>query len=130
MYHSAPITKRNFTPGELIEIDGIHEYVNEFTEMNIDSFDDKFGDYLSAEQLAREFFVSTGTVNSWIKKKKITPTAALPSEAETYIFSVLRMQPLSAGNSIFLFTMILQYTEISLTSLKKEIILYHTRCRL
>ncbi len=84
----APITKRNFTPGELIEIDGIHEYVDKITEIDIDSFDDKFGDYLSVEQLAREFFVSTGTINSWIKKKKITPTAALPFGSRSiYLFS-------------------------------------------
>lgn len=84
----APITKRSFTPGELIEIDGIHEYVNKITEIDIDSFEDKYGDYLSAEQLARELFVSTGTVNSWIKKKKIIPTAALPFGSRSiYLFS-------------------------------------------
>lgn len=84
----APVTKRSFVQGELIEIDGIHEYVNKITEIDIDSFDDKFGDYLSAEQLAREFFVSTGTVNSWIKKKKIIPTAALPfGSRNIYLFS-------------------------------------------
>ncbi len=84
----APITKRSFTQGELIEIDGIHEYVNKITEIDIDSFEDKYGDYLSAEQLARELFVSTGTVNSWIKKKKIMPTAALPFGSRSiYLFS-------------------------------------------
>lgn len=84
----APITKRSFAQGELIEIDGIHEYVNKITEIDIESFNDKFGDYLSTEQLAREFFVSTGTINTWIKNKKITPTAALPfGNRSIYLFS-------------------------------------------
>ncbi|MBQ8317598.1 MAG: hypothetical protein IJX85_04610 [Lachnospiraceae bacterium] len=47
-------------------------------EIDINSFEDKYGDYLSQEQLAREYYVSTGNITSWIKKGKINPTVAYP----------------------------------------------------
>jgi hypothetical protein len=68
------ITRTDYTPGDLVVIDGIEERIERITEVDINSFEDKYGDYLSQEQVAREYFVSTGTVTSWIKKKKILPT--------------------------------------------------------
>ena len=64
------ITKTDYHPGELIVIDGIEERIERISEVDIDSFEDKYGNYLSQEQLAREYFVSTGTITSWIKKGK------------------------------------------------------------
>jgi len=37
-----------------------------------------YGTFLNEEQLARELFVSTGTVNQWIKKEKIVSDAQYP----------------------------------------------------
>ena len=68
------ITRMDYTPGEWVVIDGIEERIERITEVDINSFEDKYGDYLSQEQVAREYFVSTGTVTSWIKKKKVVPT--------------------------------------------------------
>lgn len=68
------ITRTDYIPGELLLIDGIEERIERITEVDINSFEDKYGDYLSQEQVAREYFVSTGTVTGWIKKKKILPT--------------------------------------------------------
>lgn len=67
------ITRTDYTPGELIIIDGIEERIERISEVDIESFEDKYGDYLSQEQVAREYFVSTGTVTNWIKKGKIQP---------------------------------------------------------
>jgi len=68
------ITKTDYTPGELLVIDGIEERIERITEVDINSFEDKYGNYLSQEQVAREYYVSTGTITSWIKKNKVLPT--------------------------------------------------------
>ncbi|MCI6498788.1 hypothetical protein ACTNBM_12260 [Lachnospiraceae bacterium HCP1S3_C3] len=64
------ITKTDYVPGELVVIDGIEEHIERITEVDINFFEDKYGNYLSQEQVAREYFVSTGTVTGWIKKGK------------------------------------------------------------
>ncbi len=68
------ITRTDYKPEDMIIIDGREERIERIIEVDIDSFEQKYGDYLSTEQVAREYFVSTGTVSSWIKKKKITPS--------------------------------------------------------
>lgn len=68
------ITRQDYLPGQMIEIDGITERVERIVEVDIHTFEEKYGDYYSQEQLAREYFVNTGTVTSWIRKGKITPT--------------------------------------------------------
>ena len=74
--------------GDMIEIDGLQERVERIVEIDVSSFEDKYGDYLSQEQLAREFYVSTGTITSWIKKGKIQPTVAYPfGSKQIYLFS-------------------------------------------
>ena len=82
------ITKTDYVPGDMVIIDGIEERIERITEVDINSFEDKYGSYLSQEQVAREYFVSTGTVTSWIKKKKITPTVEYKFGSKTlYLFS-------------------------------------------
>ena len=89
------ITNRDYHVGDVIEIDGLKERVERIVEVDIDSFDSRYGDYLSTEQLARKFFVSTGSVMDWIKKKRIVPTVGFrfgsrmlymfsPEDAEKY----------------------------------------------
>lgn len=79
---------RDYAVGDLIEIDGLQERVERIVEVDINSFEDKYGNYLSQEQLAREFYVSTGTITSWIKKGKIKPTVAYPfGSKQIYLFS-------------------------------------------
>ncbi len=68
------IAKTDYMPGDLVVVDGISERIERIQEIDINTFEEKYGDYLSQEQVAREYFVSTGTVNSWIKNKKIKPT--------------------------------------------------------
>lgn len=68
------ITRQDYLPGQMIEIDGITECVERIVEVDIHTFEEKYGDYYSQEQLAREYFVNTGTITSWIRKGKITPT--------------------------------------------------------
>ena len=68
------ITKTDYKPGDMVVVDGLEERIERITEIDINSFEEKYGNYLSQEQLAREYFVSTGTISSWIKKKKIIPS--------------------------------------------------------
>ena len=82
------ITKTDYQPGDMVIIDGIEERIERITEVDINSFEDKYGSYLSQEQVAREYFVSTGTVSSWIKKRKITPTVEYKFGSKSlYLFS-------------------------------------------
>ena len=68
------ITRTDYVSGDMVIVDGIEERIERITEVDINSFEDKYGNYLSQEQVAREYFVSTGTVTSWIKKGKIVPS--------------------------------------------------------
>lgn len=82
------ITKTDYTPGEFVIIDGRTERVERIVEVDINSFEEKYGDYLSQEQLAREFFVSTGTVTGWIKKGRIVPSVEYKFGSKSlYLFS-------------------------------------------
>lgn len=82
------ITRRDYQTGELIEIDGFQERIERITEIDITNFEDKYGDYFSQEQLAREYYVSTGTITSWIKKGKIQPSVTYPfGSKKVYLFS-------------------------------------------
>ena len=82
------ITHRGYHIGDMIEIDGLSERVERIVEVDISNFADKYGDYYSQEQLAREYFVSTGTITSWIKKGKITPSVSYPfGKKQVYLFS-------------------------------------------
>lgn len=82
------ITITNYTPGEMLIVDGIEERIERITEVDINTFEDKYGDYLSQEQLAREYFINTGTVTSWIKKGKIKPSVKYKFGSKSlYLFS-------------------------------------------
>ena len=71
------ILKRDYHEGDWVEVDGIRERIERIAEVDALSFAEKYEGYLSVEQVARDFFVNTGTVKSWIKKGRISPTASL-----------------------------------------------------
>ena len=82
------ITRRDYAVGDMVEVAGLHERIERIVEVDVTTFEDKYGDYLSQEQLAREYYVSTGTVTSWIKKGKIQPTVVYPfGNKRIYLFS-------------------------------------------
>ena len=59
--------------GEMIYLDHLLETEVNLQEIDIETFENLYGDYISTEELARELFLSTDTINSWIKKGDITP---------------------------------------------------------
>ena len=82
------ICRRDYQQGDIIEIDGLHETIERITPVDVESFEEKYGSYLNQEQLAREFFMSTGSIVSWIKKDKITPSVVIPfGSRKIYLFS-------------------------------------------
>ena len=70
------ITNRTYKSGDFITVDGITERIEKISEVNISDFSQKYADYLSSEQVAQDFFVSTETLNNWIRTKKIKPTVS------------------------------------------------------
>ena len=70
------ITNRTYKQGDFITIDGISERIERISEVNISDFSQKYADYLSSEQVAQDLFVSTETINNWIRTKKIKPTVS------------------------------------------------------
>ena len=83
------ITSKNYREGDIIEVDGLQERIERIVEIDIENFEDKYGDYFNQEQLAREFYVSTDTINSWIKKGKIKPSASFAfGSRKIYLFSL------------------------------------------
>jgi len=82
------ISCRTYSVGDMIEIDGLQERVERIVEVDVNSFEDKYGDYFSQEQIAREYYVSTGTITSWIKKGRIQPTITYPfGNKQIHLFS-------------------------------------------
>ncbi|NLE27148.1 MAG: DEAD/DEAH box helicase family protein, partial [Clostridiaceae bacterium] len=59
--------------GELEILDGLYEGVRTIEEINVFNYENAYGHLLNEEQLARELFVSTGTVTRWVKQGKIPP---------------------------------------------------------
>ncbi len=70
-------TPRSSSAEELI-LSGLYQVERKIEEIDIFTFEEKYGDYLSTEQFARELFVSTGTVKSWLRKKDIVPDVEIP----------------------------------------------------
>lgn len=121
------ITRRDYKPGEWIEVDGIRERVERIVEIGALSFAEKYEGYLSVEQLARELFVSTDTVGGWIEKGRIEPTVSFSFGSRRCTCSALKMLRLCERGRGFPFTMTRPSGMTSLTSWRSGIIRSRTR---
>ncbi len=73
---------------ELVVLNGLYEGERRIEPVNILNFEKVYGDYLNEEQLARELFVSTGTVKAWLKKGDIKADAEYPfGRHQLYFFN-------------------------------------------
>jgi superfamily II DNA or RNA helicase/SOS-response transcriptional repressor LexA len=63
---------------EIIALDGLYEGERRIEPVDIFSFEEMYGSFLNDEQLARELFVSTGTVRQWLRTGKITSDVQYP----------------------------------------------------
>lgn len=71
-------TQQPLASSEELILSGLYEQERLLEKINIFTFESEYPDHISDEQLARELFVSTGTVTSWVKKGKITPAVSVP----------------------------------------------------
>ena len=55
---------------DYLSILGLSEYEMSMKEIDIFTFEEKYKDYLSLEQAARELYIGTNTLNKWNKDKK------------------------------------------------------------
>ena len=76
--HWGNVLDNKTTSKEELILAGLHEEERRIEEIDIFTFEEKYGDYLNDEQLARELFVSTGTVKNWISKGKVIPDVSIP----------------------------------------------------
>ena len=63
---------------EEILLDGLYEQERKLEYIDIFTFEEKYADYLSDEKLARELYISTGTLRAWVKKDEVTPDVQIP----------------------------------------------------
>ncbi len=71
---------------EVVILDGLYEGVRKIEPVDIHTFESRYGGYLNEEQLARELFVSTGTVKAWLKKGTISADYTHPFGRSTLHF--------------------------------------------
>lgn len=95
------ILKRDYSVGDMIEVDGLHETVERIVQVDIETFEEKYGDYLNQEQLAREFYLSTGTITSWVIKGKISPDEMITfGSRKIYLFAPEHVKQIREENNI------------------------------
>jgi len=95
------ILKRDYSVGDMIEVDGLHETVERIVQVDIETFEEKYGDYLNQEQLAREFYLSTGTITSWVTKGKISPDEMITfGSRKIYLFAPEHVKQIREENNI------------------------------
>ena len=71
---------------DLVFLDGLFEEGRRIQPVNIFNFEKIYGDYINEEQLARELFVSTGTVKSWIRRGVVHSDVQYPFGRSTLHF--------------------------------------------
>ncbi len=77
-----PKVKYELGPEELV-LAGLYEEERAIEKINIFTFEREYPDYMNEEQLARELFISTGTLKDWIKKGDVKPDIEIPFGRKT-----------------------------------------------
>ena len=74
--HFQGVINKNYN--EILEIYGLSEKEIKMSEIDVFTFEEKYKDYLSLEQAARELFIGTMTLNKWVKQNKNIASLYLP----------------------------------------------------
>ena len=64
--------------GDYLEVLGLHEEEIAMQEIDILTFEEKYKDYRSPEQAARELFINTATLMNWYRKDPSISSLTLP----------------------------------------------------
>lgn len=95
------ISRRDYVLGEFVVVEGLKERIERIVEVDINTFEDKYGNYLNQEQVAREFYMSTGSITSWIKKGKLVPDASFAfGSRKIYLFAPETVERARVENGI------------------------------
>ncbi len=80
---------------EIITLDGLYEGERRIEPVDIFTFEEMYGSFLNDEQLARELFVSTGTVRQWLRTGKIASDIQYPfGRRQLHFFDPQQVEPL------------------------------------
>lgn len=63
---------------QLLEMDTVYGKEMKLAPIDVFTMQQLYGEHLGEEQLARELFVSTGTVKSWVRKGRVFPDTDIP----------------------------------------------------
>ncbi|WP_434930219.1 DEAD/DEAH box helicase family protein [Shewanella sp. HL-SH5] len=86
---------------DLIILDGLWESERRIEPINIFNFEKEFSDLLNEEQLARELFISTGTVKAWMRKGELIASKTIPFGSKTLnYFSQQKLDDLRQDKNI------------------------------
>ena len=87
---------------DVIDVYGLKSRAkNDIVQVDIETFEEKYGDYLNQEQLAREFYLSTGTITSWVTKGKISPDEMIAfGSRKIYLFAPEHVKQIREENNI------------------------------
>ncbi len=78
---------------EIITLDGLYEGERRIEPVDIISFEEMYGAFLNEEQLARELFISTGTVKHWLRKGLIASDVQYPfGRKQLHFFDPARVE--------------------------------------
>lgn len=69
---------RRYQVGDMVEFLGLSEKILRVEEININTFESLYADYLSEEQAARELYISTTTLRNWVRNKSVVPDLYVP----------------------------------------------------
>lgn len=87
--------------GEIVTLDGLYEGERRIEPVDIFSFEEKYGSFLNEEQLARELFISTGTVKQWLRSARISSDAQYPFGTRTlHFFDPDKTQQIRKNNGL------------------------------
>jgi superfamily II DNA or RNA helicase len=93
--------RTHYKPGDIITINGIKEVVLAIKEINTQTFENLYGDMLSAEQAARSLFLSTGTLTTWVRNNKAIPDLVVPfGRSNLYFFKPETVELIRVKNDL------------------------------
>jgi hypothetical protein len=82
---------------ESVTLDGLYEGERRIEPVDIFTFEEMYGSFLNDEQLARELFVSTGTVRQWLRTGKIASDIQYPfGRRQLHFFDPQQVEALRA----------------------------------
>ena len=91
----------HFTDEEVLVLDGLYEGVRRIEPVEIFNYEKIYGDFLNEEQLARELFVSTGTIKTWVRKQKIVPDHVISfGQRKLHFFDPERVESIRRENGL------------------------------